>query len=272
MDHMATTQRNARSGKESSASMANQISSWLQNAKLEFTGTSDIDKLWEEIDLQSEIDGTLSAQQNYEIIKNRYGIKTKGEYQEEIRTARDQVPKHARSVLADNFDAIENGEKTQLVEDIKNEFGDGWVEVYLSELRQDKRAEAEISEAENIVTPNDVNGSSVGNAAIEGTDETPEPTPEPTPTPDPVSSPITYEEITQSVTQNHDPEPTPASEPVESPSSPGLFEIATKAINRIPLVRDIPLFVRYFVAVAKAESEKSRQGATETTQQSLGGY
>lgn len=250
--------------------MANQISSWLQNAKLEYTGTSDIDKIWEEIDLQDELDGNLTAQENYQMIKNRYNLKTKGEYQEEIKTAREQVPKHARDKLAENFDAIENGERQQLVDDIKNEFGDAWVEVFLAKLRQDRQAEAEISDAENIVTPNEVNGSSIGKAAIDDTqetDESPEKSPEPTPTPEPASSPITYEEITQSVSQT-EPEP----EPVESSSSPGLFEIATKAINRIPLVRDIPLFVRYFVAVAKAESEKSRQGATETTQQSLGGY
>lgn len=179
------------------------------------------------------IDPAITYESNKQILLNNGGRKTELQRQEEAmrqaRDADDLARQHASEKLQEHFDAIEAGDKEQLVADIAAEFGEEFVAGTLEAIR--------INQAEP----------DTGDFAEPVEAEPAEPTPEPAPTPtvaidepkgvDP--APVTAEadtadfltevvEFAEFLLMPSESEPT-QSEPVES-TGPGLFETVTDAI------------------------------------------
>lgn len=122
------------------------------------------------------------ASQIYEEIKDEYGLRTVREAHREALDYQDQAKQAAAKKLRENFDAIEAGEREQLVKDIQDEFGEGFVDEVLAAARVDRENPDEGSFPE----PREVESHTYEFDGVEATDESPaassepvEPEPEP---------------------------------------------------------------------------------------------
>lgn len=84
-----------------------------------------------ELDGDSLIDPFLSYDENVAQIQREYGVNfetyERAERDAEVADADEKARKHAREALRENFEAIEAGERAELVQDIREEFGDDFV-------------------------------------------------------------------------------------------------------------------------------------------------
>lgn len=80
---------------ERNQAIESQIRSWLRLADFEGLEQNDIARVREQIDWQSEIDSSLSASANYERIKAKYGLRTKGDTERYHQKNRDRMKQHA---------------------------------------------------------------------------------------------------------------------------------------------------------------------------------
>lgn len=124
------------------------------------------------------------ASRIYQEIKDEYGLRTVREARKEARDYDDRAKQAAAKTLRDNLDAIDSGEREQLVDDIEDEFGEDFVRDVLSAARADVKDPAGGSFPE----PREPESHTY---EFEGIDETedapdePEPAPEPEPEPEP---------------------------------------------------------------------------------------
>lgn len=139
-----------------------------------------------EVDTHAEIDPTLSYEENVALLKDDLNVQFRTEAKRTERDARADENRKQRQFAAqsirENFNAIEAGERSQLVTDISDEISEEFVNDVLAVERAERA-----SDTGSLPDPEPV-----------------ESEPEPTPAPEPVES---------------EPEPTPAPEPVE-PTSP----------------------------------------------------
>lgn len=76
----------------------------MRNANFEATGPSDVDRILAEFDFVANVDSTLSASANWEIIKNRLGLVTQGELDELLATADQESRDRVRAEIRDEID------------------------------------------------------------------------------------------------------------------------------------------------------------------------
>lgn len=157
---------------------ARKINNWMSQAKW----LDDKDRLVsvEMETLRDHIDPTVPAKVNYRDLKAKLGLKTQSDVQEIDRTADDKERDRARRALWDNVEAIDAGEKRQLVADIVDEYGRAFVESELDRARADL-AGIERDQELGAPEPQDVNPSSTAEA--NGPTVTPERDPEPASSP-----------------------------------------------------------------------------------------
>lgn len=142
---------------------ARQISSWIQNANWQNTG--DIDRVISRLMSNPDkwIDPNLTASVNYARVKRDFGLMTQGDRKKQLRDARGQERDRARRALWENYEAIEAGEKSQLVDDIEAEYGADFVAEALARAREDA-AGVERDRERGAPEPNDANLSTVAEA------------------------------------------------------------------------------------------------------------
>jgi hypothetical protein len=140
---------------------ARKINNWMSQAKW----LDDKDRLVsvEMETLRDHIDPTVPAKVNYRDLKDKLGLKTQSDAQEIDRNADDQERDRARRALWDNVEAIDAGEKSQLVDDIADEYGRAFVESELDRARVDL-AGVERDQELGAPEPVDVNPSSTAEA------------------------------------------------------------------------------------------------------------
>lgn len=80
-------------GDTESERIANQILSWINQTDFEAAGASDVNRKMEGFDLLAQVDPQLPATQNWEIIKEQLGLRTRGEF-EELLSAADQAARN----------------------------------------------------------------------------------------------------------------------------------------------------------------------------------
>lgn len=82
----------------------NQIQSWIAVTNFAALGGQDIDQVVAGIDFEAEVDSTLPARQNWEIIKDKFNLVTKGELQELIRAREEQEVERVREEIRDQLE------------------------------------------------------------------------------------------------------------------------------------------------------------------------
>lgn len=107
------------------------IQNWLGNTDLEARGVSDVDEIVSQIDLQAEVDNSLSASENWEIIKERHGLLTRGEVGEMM------------SAMAD---AAEQAFLDQIREEINRQFDEYGFETVVDALNEEPFVPDDIQE------------------------------------------------------------------------------------------------------------------------------
>lgn len=126
------------------------------------------------------------ASRIYEKIKDEYGLRTVREARKEAREWENRAQKAAADKLRENFDAIEDGEREQLVEDIQDEFGEEFVDEVLAVERVDRAN----PEAGSFPDPRDIESHTYEFGEVEDSDETPAASSEPV-APEPEPEPMT---------------------------------------------------------------------------------
>lgn len=86
-------------GNTDSEKIANQIHSWLLQTDFEAAGASEVNRKIEGFDLLAQVDSTLSASANWEIIKERLDLNTKGEFEEQLKAWEDAEIDHLRAEI-----------------------------------------------------------------------------------------------------------------------------------------------------------------------------
>jgi len=136
-----------------------------------------------EVDTHAEIDPTLSYEENVSLLKDDLNVQFKTEaYQAERDARADEAHKlrqFAAKSLRENFDAIEAGEKSQLVDDISDEISPAFVEDVLTVERAERAADTG-----SLPEPEPAEPEPAEPKTVEP-EPTPEPEPEPTPEPEP---------------------------------------------------------------------------------------
>lgn len=163
----ATDDRNAGTNAGRIRGQINQISNWMAGADFEHVPGDDIDRVIAQVDWRSQIDPTLSASANYERIKEELGLRTATDIKLEARKADDKAADSARRALRENLEAIEAGEAGELVQDIREAFGEAFVEAELERARVDRDGLARDAEA-GAPEPNEHNPSAVAHANLTG--------------------------------------------------------------------------------------------------------
>lgn len=127
--------RHAGTNRDTIAGQARQISRWIQNAK--FDGDTDraISRLMENAD--KWIDPNQSASANYQAFKREYGLRTQSDREHLIKSASGRERQRAADTLRENIDAIDAGELPELVQDIREEYGEAFVAETLESARAD---------------------------------------------------------------------------------------------------------------------------------------
>ena len=145
-----------------------------------------------EVDTRAEIDPTLSYDENVALLKEDLNVTFRTEAYKAERDAqadeKDKTRRHAARSLRTNFDAIEAGEKSQLVDDIGAELSPAFVDDVLAVERAERASDTgSLPEPE----PEPVEAAPEPEPTPEPVEVTPEPvepTPEPEPTPERVST------------------------------------------------------------------------------------
>jgi len=145
-----------------------------------------------EVDTRAEIDPTLSYDENVALDLN-VTFRTEAYKAERDAQAdeKDKIRRHAARSLRTNFDAIEAGEKSQLVDDIGAELSPAFVDDVLAVERAERASDTgsvdDVLAVERAERASDT-GSLPNPEPVEVTPEPVEPTPEPEPTPERVST------------------------------------------------------------------------------------
>lgn len=137
----------------------NQIEVWAAQSVFEDHSGKDVDRVLEAIDWDQEIDSTLSASRNWDELKERYNLKTRSEHQNDQRKKAEKSGEyHARRALDKHAEAVVNGEKPQLIADLRDEFGDEWVNEELTTLRAQFESDDDMAPvpAESPIEPTSV--------------------------------------------------------------------------------------------------------------------
>lgn len=178
----ATDDRHAGTNAGRIQGQIKQIRNWMAGADYEGMA-GDIDRVLAEIDLYAEIDPTLSASDNWRIIKDKYGLMTASDRQREARKTDDKAEDSARRAVREHLAAIDAGEADDILADIRAEYGAEFVDAELEQAR----AEADV-ELGGAPEPNAHSPSATANA--NGPAGEPAADPEPAPTPEPAAPTI----------------------------------------------------------------------------------
>lgn len=235
----AASDRNAGTNAGRIQGQIAQIRNWMDGADYEGMA-GDIDRVLAEIDLRAEIDPTLSAGDNWRIIKNKYGLMTASDRQREARRADAKAEQSARRAIRENLAAIESGDPEGILDDVAAEYGREFAEVELSRAQAD--ADPELGGAPE---PNAHNPSSV--AGANGTPgESSDPTPAPTADPSPARENTSARESLIPPADDGRPSPSRTPAPVEADSTGSKRVVLTKALRRVTApLRD--LFIGFVV-------------------------
>lgn len=173
------------------------------------------DGLQGEVDTHAEIDPTLSYEENVALLKDDLNVQFRTEAKRADRDAKaDETHKQRRfaaQTIRENFDAIEAGEKSQLVEDISAEISEAFVNDVLAVERAERASDTgSLPDPEPEPTPEPTPAPS-SEPTVEATPE-----PEPEPEPEPVSSATVTDEPPAANTKAT---PTPTPEPTPGPAT-----------------------------------------------------
>lgn len=80
------------------------IRNYLRQANLEAAGATDIDRVTAQIDLEAEVDSSLSVSENWEAIKEKFGLVTAGEFDDLTQAYEEAENDRVRREIRDQFD------------------------------------------------------------------------------------------------------------------------------------------------------------------------